>query len=262
MPQNAQSVFARQQPKPRMRQQRNNSVASAPDTPANGPDTTDESLLSLVPDDAEPTFDSFVTDEEEPTFDSFVPDAPVTAPQGEQESTADADQVAPTEGPAKEKPAPAAKAPAETKPPKSAEDDKAAKSAPSDVAEEPETATPAPEVTEDPVVAVEPAQDEPEPAPVPAPVKKATKAPASKSRAATPAAEPAHRTALAVINPDGSVTVDPGTHLVDLREVAAQDDPHALVDMLGALRGVSDSELRQRVAAEISAAITTAALRT
>lgn len=250
MSQNAQSVFTRQQPKPRMRQQRNNSVAPA----ADGTDTADEAQLSIAPDEDEPTFDSFISD----------PDPePVSGPQDEQDPPAKGEQATPAGTQAKDKPAPAAKAEAETA--KSEDQGTLEKDAPTNAATVPEAAEPATGTPEGPAASDEPAQAEPEPTSAPAPAKKAIKSPvkqpASTGRAPAPTAVKASGTALAVINPDGSVTVDPGTHLVDLREVAAQGDPHALVDMLGALRDVTDSDLRQRVTAEISTAITTAALR-
>lgn len=254
MSQNAQSVFTRQQPKPRMRQQRNNSVAPAPEAPA---DTADEAQLSIVPDEDEPTFDAFVTD--------LDPEAAAFSPgQHSPPTEAKDEQAAPADTQAEDKPAPAT---AEDKPVKSTGQDKPDTGTPDAATAVPEPTEPATEDSTGPAAGDEPAQPaaEPTPAPVAAPAKKSTKStaksPATKRRGTAAAADKAGGTALAVINPDGSVTVDPGTHLVDLRDVASQDDPHALVDMLAALREVSDSDLRQRVTSEISEAITTAALR-
>lgn len=244
MPENAQSVFARQQPKPRMRQQRNNSVAPAPEVPADG--ITDEAQLSIVPDGDEPTLDGAAD-----AADAAAASDPAPTPNGAIKDDEDAlADSAPNGNPT---PAPQA-------------DSKGSQDAPPDTQAGPEANEPAPEAARGSAAADAPAQDTPAPTQEPAPAKKGNKGSASKSRTAarTPASsasDPANGTALAVINPDGSVTVDPGTHLVDLRDVATQDDPHALVDMLGALRSVTDGDLRQHVTAEISAAITNAALR-
>lgn len=254
----AESVFVRQ-PKPRMRQQRNNSVASAPDMPADG--ATDEAQLSIVPDAGEPTFDDVVDiagPEADPEQDAAPQDAPTPNDEpsdspprsAESASNSDAAEASAT------KAAAAAQDPAEAN---GDENDTA------DATTSPETAEPTPDDGPDATADTEPPQQAPQPAPSSTPAKKNGKAPAAKARTANrapaPAAPTSSGTALAVINPDGSVTVDAGTHLVDLRDVAAQDDPHALVDMLGALRPVADSELRQHVTTEISAAITAAALR-
>lgn len=254
----AESVFARQ-PKPRMRQQRNNSVASAPEVPTDG---ADEAQLSIVPDADEPTFDDVV--------DIAGPDAEpeqAAAPQDDPPPTVEptGSLAGPVDSASNDEVAEATATKPAAEPQDAAKangDEDSAAGAP----DSPEAAEPTPEDAQGPAADVEPAQQAPEPAPAPTPTKKNSKAPAAKARTTSRTAEPAPQAgsgrALAVINPDGSVTVDPETHLIDLREVAAQDDPHALVDMLGALRSVTDSELRQQVTAEISAAITAAALRT
>lgn len=253
----AESVFARQ-PKPRMRQQRNNSVASALDGPAGG---TDEAQLSIVPDADEPTFDDVI---DTAGSDAALKQDP--APQGD--PAPDVDPVDHPDEPADQTLSDGA---AEAPPTKDAPETKsrAKPNGAEDSAEGPtngsETAEPTPDDTRAPDAVVEPAQQASEPDTAPAPAKKTGKTAATKTRTSPRTAEPAPPVgggaALAVINPDGSVTVDAGIHLIDLREVADQDDPHALVDMLGALRAVTDSDLRQHVAAEISAAITAAALR-
>lgn len=253
----AESVFTRQ-PKPRMRQQRNNSVAPAPDTPVD--DATDEAQLSIVPD----------ADADDPTFDDVVDSAgPDAKPD---QDAAPKDDPTPSVEPSDNQDGPAGSAPNNSADPAPT---KKAGAAPQDAAETngdegsragatngPGTAEPTPDDAQGATADIEPAQQAPGPAPAPTPAKKNGKASATKARTPAPTAQAGSGTALAVINPDGSVTVDPGTHLIDLRDVAAQDDPHALVDMLGALRAVTDSELRQHVTAEISAAITTTALRT
>lgn len=203
----AESVFARQ-PKPRMRQQRNNSVTTTPDP------NTDESQLSIVPDEDEPALDTVAED---------------TAP------TAAAETPAP-EDPADDTDTDAGDDTATTTP----TDDSAPQTGTGDDSAQPD-----------------------KPAKPAKTTRSQAKKPAStagKNNGTGPATKAGGGAALAVINPDGSVTVDPGTHLIDLRDVAGQDDPHALVDMLGQLRTVTDSDLRQHVTAEISAAITAAAL--
>lgn len=209
----AESVFARQ-PKPRMRQQRNNSVTTTPDP------NIDESQLSIVPDEDEPALDTVAAD---------------TAP------------TAAAETPAPEDPA---------EPPADGTDTDAG----DDSAEGP--STPAGDDSAQTGTGDDSAQPD-KPAKPAKTTRSQAKKPAStagKNNGTGPATKAGGGAALAVINPDGSVTVDPGTHLIDLRDVAGQDDPHALVDMLGQLRTVTDSDLRQHVTAEISAAITAAAL--
>ena len=257
----AESVFARQ-PKPRMRQQRNNSVASALDGPAGG---IDEAQLSIVPDADEPTFDD-VVDTAGPAAALEQDPAPQGDPAPDVEPADHPDEPADSalsDGAAE---APTTKDAGTTKSRAKTTDAEDSAVAP---ANGPEAAGPTPDDTRAPDADDEPAQQAPEPdtdsAPAPASAKKTGKTAAAKARTSHRTAEPAppagSGAALAVINPDGSVTVDAGIHLIDLREVAAQDDPHALVDMLGALRAVTDGDLRQHVTAEISAAITAAALR-
>lgn len=67
-------------------------------------------------------------------------------------------------------------------------------------------------------------------------------------------------TSLVVIGPDGNIAVDDSVHVVDLRTVASETDPHALVDQLTALAGVSDSQVRVDAVAAITEAITKVAL--
>lgn len=67
-------------------------------------------------------------------------------------------------------------------------------------------------------------------------------------------------TSLVVIGPDGAITVDDSVHVVDLRTIAAETDPHALVTQLTALSGVADSDVRGTAVTAISEAITKVAL--
>lgn len=67
-------------------------------------------------------------------------------------------------------------------------------------------------------------------------------------------------TSLVVIGPNGDIAVDDSVHVVDLRTVAAETDPHALVDQLTALSGISDSQVRVDAVAAITEAITKVAL--
>ena len=210
----AESVFSRP-PKPRMRQQRNNSVTTTPDP------NTDESQLSIVPDEDEPALDT-VAEDTAPTAaaETPAPEDPAKPPADDTDTDAGDDSA---EGPST--PAGDDRAPQTGTGDDSAQPDKPAKPAKTTRSQ----------------------------------AKKPTST-AGKNNGTGPATKAGGGAALAVINPDGSVTVDPGTHLIDLRDVAGQDDPHALVDMLGELRTVTDSDLRQHVTAEISAAITAAAL--
>lgn len=206
----AESVFARQ-PKPRMRQQRNNSVTTTPDP------NIDESQLSIVPDEDEPALDT-VAEDTAPTAaaETPAPEDPAEPPADDTDTDAGDNSAEGPSTPAGDDSAP------QTGTGDSAQPDKPAKTTRSQ-AKKPTSTT-------------------------------------GKNNGTGPATKAGGGAALAVINPDGSVTVDPGTHLIDLRDVAGQDDPHALVDMLGELRTVTDSDLRQHVTAEISAAITAAAL--
>lgn len=209
----AESVFARQ-PKPRMRQQRNNSVTTTPDP------NIDESQLSIVPDEDEPALDT-VAEDTAPTAAAETP-----APEDPAEPPADGTDTDAGDNSAEGPSTPAG-------------DDSAPQTGTGDSAQPDKPAKPAKTTRSQ---AKKPAST------------------AGKNNGTGPATKAGGGAALAVINPDGSVTVDPGTHLIDLRDVAGQDDPHALVDMLGELRTVTDSDLRQHVTAEISAAITAAAL--
>lgn len=216
----AESVFARPT-KPRMRQQRNNSVTTTPDP------NTDESQLSIVPDEDEPALDT-VAEDTSPTAAAEPP-----APEGPAEPPADDTDT-------------------------DAGDDTATTTPTDDSAEGP--STPAGDDSAPQTGTGDDSAQPDKPAKTTRSQAKKPTSTAGKNNGTGPATKAGGGAALAVINPDGSVTVDPGTHLIDLRDVAGQDDPHALVDMLGELRTVTDSDLRQHVTAEISAAITAAAL--
>ncbi|MFL0579466.1 hypothetical protein [Dietzia sp. 179-F 9C3 NHS] len=198
------SGFARPN-KPRMRQQRNNSVAAPGATTA--PPAEDDAQLSIVTDDA-----------------TAGPDASETTPQG-------------SSGAAPQTTGPESDTPAENSAPQTQKEAEPTT---------PETDETAPET--DPPADSKPAS------------KAADTKPAPDKRRPAEQQASASGVGLAVINPDGSVDVADGVHLVDLREVAAESDPHALVDMLGALRTVGDSPLREQATAAISEAITAAAL--
>lgn len=257
------SGFAARPPRQRMRPTRNNSVAPPTDAPA---DDNDDAQLSIVPGpEPEPTFPM---DEPEPT-------PPAAVEQGEPELTLETETAPEETGPGDDSVDAAADATA----------DSPAKAAPAEaVTAEPGPATPqtaqgttqpAPETKPEPEPAAQaPAEAAEEPAPATSAPKASKAAPkASKGRSAktatnapspvsedAPAAATQPGAALAVINADGSVTVSAGVHLVDLREVAAQADPHALVDMLTALRTVDASDLRETVTTAIVDAITAASL--
>lgn len=85
-----------------------------------------------------------------------------------------------------------------------------------------------------------------------------------KPRTSGKPAEPAPTAgaSLVVIGVDGEIEVDDSVHVVDLRNVATETDPHTLVDQLSALSNVSDSKVRSTAAAAITEAITKAALAT
>lgn len=246
------SGFAARPPRQRMRPTRNNSVAPPTDAPA---DDNDDALLSVAPEpEPAPTFSMDEPEEVPPAVDE----------QGEPELTFETD-AAPEETPPGGNSVDAAEDSPATTPP-------AEGNAPEPEPAGQEATQPAPETMPDP-----PAEAAEEPAPATSAPKasKASKAApkASKGRSAktatntpspvsedAPAAATQPGAALAVINADGSVTVGAGVHLVDLRDVAAQTDPHALVDMLTALRTVDASDLRETVTTAIVDAITAASL--
>jgi len=128
----------------------------------------------------------------------------------------------------------------------------------------PETAQEAQSDTSDPPVAADAASDE-ETGNSSAPTKarkprKPRSTPASDKTNGVTAPATNGGTALVVIGPDGHIAVDDSVHVVDLRTVATETDPHALVDQLTALAGVPDSQVRLDAVAAISEAITKVAL--